>query len=472
MIHVIGFLDHLHYKQHLYMISIKHYFYILGLLVLGTYGCDSPAELTKKKADEVVSQQVETSQTGARVAALSNDDRRAFLKYYSPVIFKNAHEYDGDHLGYDWLTNFYFDGDQDLTNNKANWSEELDHFIDKSAHANWKIRPTLYTSIIEFYDYSLNTKSVILLYHVYHAKQRGSIHDWERIEIRVDGINGAPGNGEEINYVVITRHELHNAREYPNEDLNFMETASGKHVMIWQADWDLGITLGTAELHFVEDSWSTINSRKQSNGTAKVDINDSGDNYFHYVFVDENDASAVTYWGAQHLTQANAATLASGKSQGDKITFGQAKNITYELQDIADIIPTHLSNTNWTKLKQVQLADPVRSESGAIEVPAGIQNFYYESLDSQDDGEDRDGFIRKHWFWGVYYYGDEGDYFYDQLNPEPWAQHQYFAHNGTRGNATVADELANRGVFLGKGTYANWLTDGGFDGRWVQLFQD
>jgi len=402
---------------------------------------------------------------------LDNDQRRKFLKYYSPLIFKQSHEYNREHLGYDWITNYYFDGDADLTNNKQNWSTELDYYINKSKHSNWEIRPTLYTSIIEFYDNQADTKSVILLYHVYHAKQRGSIHDWERIEIRIDNVRGNPGSEEEINYVVITRHSLHNAREYPDEDLNFMETANGKHVMIWQADWDYGM-MGTAELRFVEDSWSTINSRKNNNSNAKVDINGSDKNRFHYIFAPEDDTEAVNYWNAQIINQDNAESLASGKSQTTTVTFNNVKKITYELQDIADIIPTHLNNDNWKKTIQVNLSSPILNEGGSSAISTGVKNFYYEAIDSQDADEDRDGVIRKHWFWGVYYYGEEGDYFYEELDPKPWQQHTYFVHNGTRGDGSKEDELASRGFFLGKDDYENWLTNGGFDGRWIQLFQD
>ncbi|MGP1993006.1 hypothetical protein D9V96_014110 [Zobellia laminariae] len=409
--------------------------------------------------------------TAQASVTLNNNQRRSYLEYYAPVIFKQAHEYSNDHLGYDWLTNFYFDGDTDLTNNKENWSTELDAHIDRSKHANWQIRPTLYTSIIEFYDDELDTKSVILLYHVYHAKQRGSIHDWERIEIRIDDVQGSPGTGEEINYVVVTRHGLHNAREYPDEDLNFMETANGKHVMIWQADWDYGL-IGTAELRFVEDSWNTINTKNVNDHNADVNINGSGDNNFHYIFTYKEDAETVNYWNAQTLTQSNAAALVSGESQNNTVDFSETKRITYELQDIADIIPTHLSSSDWHKTRQVNLASPVLNEDGSAAITAGTKTFYYEAIDNQDPDEDRDGFIRKHWFWGVYYYGEEGDYFYEELDPQPWQQHVYFAHNGTRGNGTKADELANRGFFLGRGDYSNWLSNGGFDGRWVQLFDD
>lgn len=454
------------------MNTIKFIFSLLTIFLV-LVNCSDPTTEAQNNTPKVLNaENILTKVSASTSKTTANSQRRAFLRYYSPIIFKQAHEYSSSHLGYDWITNFYFDGDSDFTNNKANWSSQLDSYINKSNHSNWEISPTLYSSIIEFYDNELNTNSVILLYHVYHAKQEGSIHDWERIEIRIDDVNsGNPGSGEEINYVVITRHSLHNAREYPDEDLNFMETANGKHVMIWQADWYSG-SIGKAELRFVEDSWSTINSKNDNNNNAKVDINGSGDNRFHYVFALEDDTEAVNYWNAQTINQNNAASLASGKSQSTTVSFNNVKRITYELQDIADIIPSHLSSSNWHKTKQVNLTSPVLNEDGSTAISTGNKTFYYEAIDDQDPDEDRDGFIRKHWFWGVYYYGEEGDYFYEELDPQPWQQHVYFAHNGTRGNGTKADELANRGVFLGKGSYTNWISNGGFDGRWVQLFQD
>ena len=276
----------------------------------------------------------------ARIAGLGEADIRSYLHYYAPVILKQAEEPDDEHRGYDWMTNFFYDNDTYLANNKENWSEELENYILNNQHTDWQIRPTLYSSAILFHDNELNTNSLILLYHIYHAKQRYSIHDWERIEIRVDGIAGAPGSGEAINYVVITRHSLHNAREYPGEDLNFMETTDGKHVLIWQANWDFSLTNPCqAELHFVEDSWSTIESKINNDKSAKVDINGEGDTRFHYVFVDNADPEAVNYWNAQNITQRNANSLTSGKSHSTTVKMSGVKRIQYELQDIADIIP-------------------------------------------------------------------------------------------------------------------------------------
>lgn len=407
-------------------------------------------------------------------ADLTHEQIRSYLQYYSPVIFKQANEYDDNHKGHDWITNFNYDQDNYLANNKENWSEELKKYVNQGAHPDWQIRPTLYSAAIKFNDHSLQTNSVILLYHVYHAKQRFSIHDWERIEIRIDNINGGPGAGEEINYVVITRHSLHNAREYPDEDLNFMTTSAGKHVMIWQADWDFNpFNPSQGELHFVEESWSDIIKLNADNATAKVDINNEGKSRFHYIFVDQSDTEATNFWNAQAIQTGNASSLAFGKDQYTSVPMSEVKRITYELQDLADIIPSHLNPANWKDDLSVNLVTPVTGENGTTEVSSGIKTFHYTARDTQDPDEDRKGYIRKHWFWGVYIYGTEGDNFYSELGPEPWYQHQYFAHNGTRGDGSVEDELENRGIFLGKGEYADWnFGDGGFDGRWVQLFPD
>ena len=410
----------------------------------------------------------------ALITELSQEQIRSYLHYYSPVIFKQANEYDDDHKGHDWITNFNYDQDNYLANNKENWSEELENYVNHGEHPDWQIRPTLYSAAILFYDHSLQTNSMILLYHVYHAKQRFEIHDWERIEIRIDNINDEPGSGEEINYVVITRHSLHNAREYPDEDLNFMTTSAGKHVMIWQADWDFNpFNPSQGELHFVEESWSDIMALNANNATAKVDINNEGESRFHYIFVDQADPEATNFWNAQVIQTGNASSLTSGKDQNESVSMSEVKRISYELQDLADIIPSHLNPANWKDDLSVNLVTPVTGENGTTEVSSGIKTFHYTALDTQDSDEDRKGYIRKHWFWGVYIYGTEGDNFYSELGPEPWYQHQYFAHNGTRGDGSVEDELENRGIFLGKGEYADWnFGDGGFDGRWVQLFPD
>ena len=124
---------------------------------------------------------------------LTNDARRAFLYHYAPLLFIRARSGSSER-GRDWVTNFDFDRDGDFSNNKDNW-EDLDRFI-AGARPGWDIRPTLYTGLIEFM--TGERKDLVLLYHVYHAKQRGSIHDWERIEIRVNGVDAEPGAGEQV----------------------------------------------------------------------------------------------------------------------------------------------------------------------------------------------------------------------------------------------------------------------------------
>ncbi len=445
----------------------------LTMAIFGMYACSDFDDVTPEADSEAKDGQTIKSAT-SRIAGLTDGQLREYLHYYSPIIFKQANEFDNEHRGHDWITNFDFDKDGYLANNKENWAGELKNYVNSGEHTNWQIRPTLYSGLILFHDNSLNTNSVVLLYHVYHAKQRWDIHDWERIEIRIDDVNGAPGNGEEINYVVVTRHSLHNAREYPHEDLNFMETAYGKHVMIWQADWDFSIFgPSQAELHFVEESWNDVDNLNKNNRSARVDINAHGRTRFHYVFVDEADPEATEYWKAQTINSNNARSLSSGKRQGETVSMSEVKKIKYELQDLADIIPTHLDTRNWKDALEVRIVTPILSENGITEVAEGTQTFYYRALDTQDDDDQRKGYIRKHWFWGVYQYSSDGEKFYDELGPGAWYQHQYFAHNGIRGNGSIEYEMENCGIFLGKGEYQNWnTTEGGFDGRWVQLFQD
>lgn len=50
-------------------------------------------------------------------------------------------------------------------------------------------------------------KSLVLFYHVFNAtdKDAKDIHDWERVEILVRGVTGAPGaGGEYVNHVAAT----------------------------------------------------------------------------------------------------------------------------------------------------------------------------------------------------------------------------------------------------------------------------
>ena len=97
------------------------------------------------------------------IAELSHEQIRSYLQYYSPVIFKQANEYDDNHKGHDWITNFNYDQDNYLANNKENWSEELKKYVNQGEHPDWQIRPTLYSAAILFYDHSLQTNSMSLL---------------------------------------------------------------------------------------------------------------------------------------------------------------------------------------------------------------------------------------------------------------------------------------------------------------------
>src|SRR5687767_11948082 len=101
--------------------------------------------------------------------------------------------------------------------------------------------------------------------HVYNAadKDGSQIHDWERVEIVVRGVSGAPGSsGEQVSHVTVTHHHDHIMRRSYDSGLNFMQTATGKHVLIWQADeTDAGgVSCDTNghELRFVKNSYSWI----------------------------------------------------------------------------------------------------------------------------------------------------------------------------------------------------------------------
>jgi hypothetical protein len=201
------------------------------------------------------------------------------------------------------------------------------------------------------------------------------------------------------------------------------------------------------------------------------------------------------------LTYATAATLYSGRDNGNTARWYTVPRITYELQDLADVHASSWQFSNWSlnwttdKQYRVLLESPIVDENGQIEVPAGLQLFYLGSRDryvaSQTDG--RETFINKKWFWGAYtaerdpddiypktddcggysgqcldtvgwsraavsgYYDSHGSY---------WWQHDYFAHDG------LIDSRDHR-------ESGAWLTgpwyrpeNGGFDGRWAQLFDD
>jgi hypothetical protein len=460
----------------------------------------------------------------APAAALTNDQRKAFLHYYSPIILKQASEppdvLGRNLIGRDWITNFDFDADGgQLFNNKRHWELGLAGFVLQGANPGWEIRPTLYSHIIEFT--ANGTKSAVLVYHVYHAMQIDSIHDWERVEIRLEDVVGDPGSGESIAFVVITEHSWHRAR--PAAEVSFQHTPQGEHALIWQAPWGVTLQAGnsvesalpmTAQLNFVEESWVDLDKMFLEDGWATLTVNDLpiGRN-FHYVFVDAADSAATSYWGAGTISSSNAQQMAAGVRSVDAVSMSEVKPIRYELQDTADVFPSHLDsggtpsawrrflawlcpcnagceghgNPNWTCPRvTILLDDPIADESGVPQVQAGERDFLAGSIDDANPCEDRKGYPRKHWFWGAYLFNKEGNFLseaYEDGTPNGtrglangridshgsyWYQHDYFAHTGAEVSGAGSD--AEQGHWLCQGWHLE--ASGGFDGRWTQLFPD
>ena len=422
---------------------------------------------------------------------LSDGERRAYLAYYSPIILKRSNEDGFDERGLDLVTNFDFDRDYVFSNNKKNW-EQVYRYIDGHRDVeHWRIRPTLYAALLEFMEPD-ETKSVILLYHVYHAKQVGSIHDWERVEVRIDDVYGAPGQGgERLEYVVITNHGSHKARRNPDPDLNFMETDTGKHALVWQAQWSGSVfETNRAELRFVQDPWPMLSARVDASEDAEVDVIDNaGRKNVNYVFACGCSPGAVDYWGAEPIVGENARELTAGVRE--QVVWDAVPRVTYELQDLADILPTHTASggyeNHWkAPFHTILLESPIRNESGAVELEAGWHDFYYFAKDDEDPGENREGYPYKGWFWGAYDWGGHrsmklkaftgntlayqgGTRGSASGRPDShrsyWWQHDYFAHTGQRG-----PEEFQYGRWLALDWYAG--DKGGFDGRWAQLFED
>ena len=423
--------------------------------------------------------------------SLSIEQRRAYLQHYSPIIFKRANEDGHDQRGYDLITNFDFDRDDTFSNNKLNW-EQIHRFLEGNPDVeHWRIRPTMYTAIIEFMEPE-GKKSALLLYHVYHAMQQGSIHDWERIEIRIDRVDGTPGqSGERVDYVVITEHHNHKFRTHPNKDLNFAELDTGKHVLVWQAEWSGTPTdPHNAELRFVEDAWRSIEQRVKDSRKAEVEVNgDSEKKNVNYVFVCECSAAAKRYWPARAINQDNASEITAGVRE--KVDWNQIRPVTYELQDLADILPTHTPGgafeNHWTQPSLIiVMQSPLHGEDGSTLIDEGSQEFYYRALDDDDPDEHRNGYPYKSWFWGAYDLGGDrnlkdhaftgdpdafqsgtrgGASGYPDSHAAYWRQHDYFAHRGQRGPKDYQ---------YGRWLERDWHTaaSGGFDGRWIQLFKD
>lgn len=422
--------------------------------------------------------------------SLTIDEKRNYLHYYSPIIFKASNE-TADTPGFDWITSFNFDKDMIYKNNKNNWGK-LPDYIYGGQYQNWQIRPTLYTFIIEFM--TDKTKSIILVYHIYHAKQLGSIHDWERIEMRFDNVGFTPDNGEELAYIVITEHGKHSVpTTYTSKDLNFYKTGYGNHPIIYQAGYSItSDTLTKGELHYVEQSIETVLNQTQ----ARVNINGySRVKKFHYIFVDETDQEAVENLNALSINHVTAADLSVKTSS--TIDLISVPRITYELQDVADIIPSQLMDGDWNEASTRTIAlvsEIIRYDNNNVKAKLQIQkdngkvsgysyvdysmedysndNLYYNSrtykfysraLDVDTSGgrniDARSGYINKSWFLGTYTLDGRTGY-----QPDGWDssyQHIYFAHDGVR----------NNGMLLKSG---NWYDEknGGFDGRWIQLFDD
>jgi len=451
---------------------------------------------------------VGSQQANAAVPVLTTAQRQAYLNYYAPVIFKRANEDNGQD-GRDWLTNFDFDQDNNFATNRYHWLES-EHYVAASAaqattspYARWRIRPTLYTSLIEYSNGT--TKSLVLLYHVYNAadKEGSAIHDWERIELVLHNVTGTPGaTGEYVNNSTITHHHEHIIRKRGDSGFNFMNTATGRHLMVWQAD-EAGSVLATHahELRYVNDSYGSLAGQPVTDD-AEVEISGKDENKnVHYIFVPQTSSAAITAWGARALTFANASTLISGHDNEHTVDWYQAKRLTYELQDIADLIPTHWSqnpawSTHWlsSASDDVVLESPVVNEAGVVEVTAGRQRFYSKSRDNgaSDLTDGREGLIHKGWLYGSYSaeadediegssdnfpaYGGTGTDSsgwtrqmasgrYDSPNSY-WWQHDFMVHDGT---VDTGDSTEN-----GQWLRGAWYTaaNGGFDGRWVQLFDD
>jgi hypothetical protein len=460
--------------------------------------------------------------SAAQSWTLTNEQRRAYLHHYAPIIFKRANENDGK-KGYDWITNFHFDQDG-YFNTNLNSGKMFPNLVSAataghSSYAAWRLRPTLYTSLIEFMD---TDKQLVLLYHIYHfgdenwtATNNGTspdkIHDWERVEIHLKNVVGSPGTGETVNYVTITKH--HDNTRYSGSEAKFIETSTGKHVMLWQAEWSNRTDAPHCnELRFVQDSASYITTRWNGSSDGNVDVSGDGRKNAHYIFVPDQSPAVVSMVGAKRLTYTTAEQLASGRDNGDTIPWNSVKRISYELQDLADIIPTHWAITfayagNWTTSDSVTIkvdASGVVNEAAIQEVTAGTWVFH-----TRDTINDRSGYPSKPWLWGVYNQGSEGfegaamagnlldwrgntrltaNGMPDSANSY-WWQHDYFVHYGhfddegdyahrcTTGN--FFDQLACRQNYRNNMDPGFWLTgqwytaaNGGFDGRWVQLFDD
>ncbi|MFC6087984.1 hypothetical protein [Saccharothrix lopnurensis] len=434
---------------------------------------------------------------GAASWTLTTAQRQAYLNHYAPLIFKRGDENNGQE-GTDWLSNYDFDRNGRFSDNRVNWRNANQYA--QGANTHWRIRPTLYSALLEYAENG--TKNLVLLYHVYNAadKDFGQIHDWERVEIVLRGVTGNPGTGEGVAYATVTTHHEHIMRRSTDSAVRFMTTPTGKHLMLWQADGSgaLPTTTRGHELRFATTPWSTVAAGLNGTGKAEVDINNDSEKNVHYVFVPEASSTAVSTWGARAVTSASAPTLASRLDNGDSTAWRSVKRVTYELQDLADVLPTHWRDwqLHWrdTKTSDVLLETPVTSETGQAEVDAGLQRFRTASLDlgAGDLTDGREGIPSKSWLYGAYsaeanaddsassddfggYEGiglDSSGRSRGAVSGDPashgayWRQHDFFVHTGT---VDTADHRES-GTWLPAGWHL--AANGGFDGRWVQLFDD
>lgn len=449
---------------------------------------------------------VETTEASAQSWSLTKTQRQGYLYYYAPIILKRGDE-NNNKEGRDWITNFDFDQDGNFANNRVNW-RNVNQYV-AGSYTNWRIRPTLYSALIEYMEG--NIKSLVLLYHVYHGtdKDGDKIHDWERVEISIRNISGTPGGGSEyVNHVTVTRHREHIMRRYYDSGLNFMQTTTGKHVLLWQADesgTDYLVDVSSAhehELRYVTNPYSTISSQiNSSTSNAEVNINEKSNKHnVHYVFVPEGSSAAVTAWRAQPLNYNSRSVLASRVDNGNTVKWTQVKRITYELQDLADIFPTNWQSSTWyihwvpNSPVDILLESPITNELGQAEVGTGLQRFYTQSRDIGQSNltDGRDSFLSKQWLYGTYAaelnseppYDDDDFTGFEGLGVDSygrtrgaasgylnshnsfWWQHDFFVHSGFIDSATNSEA----GIWLAGSWYLQ--SNGGFDGRWVQLFDD
>jgi hypothetical protein len=125
-----------------------------------------------------------------------------------------------------------------------------------------------------------------------------------------------------------------------------------------------------------------------NNAEVEISGKDVNENV-HYIFVPQTSPAAVSAWGARPLTFATASTLIAGHDNEHTVDWYQAKRITYELQDIADVTSTNWSgnpawSTHWLSgaADDIELESPIVAESGAVEVSTGRQRFYSQSRDN------------------------------------------------------------------------------------------